>query len=465
MNETLVMLAWCDPDCRRVRYTWSGIWVGILEASKERLTFRVNRQEIVSTEITDSSLIWRRTTKLFASRFDLHTADGTYRFYLSPPGTDAPPPAPDLLHTLSKSLDHMSVFGLLDGAAGAIGDAAGAAADALSLPGAVTQLRAGNRNEEILRAFIAGSSEPSPRAPTSSRPPEHLYTRGDEETLGTAASFGPHGGVVACAHTDGTIRLWNCGRGTPVRTVKPLRGNHGDIEGVEFSSDGRKLLIFDESDTVHLHDVLSGDVLASLHHDDEVVGASMDNLGEWAVTICEDLRTRVWNLSRRRVVRELESAGDQSVTFSPATQRFAVVGTEGLFSYSGPTDPQPAWNEEVGETPVHSVAMSRKDRIAVGDIEGNIHVFEPDLHRRIGHVSHDSCVKSIAFHPEGNLIAAGDREGNIIGWNLSSGGKEFHIDIGHVVSGLAWSPRGDLMAAACPDGLLVWKVRDTGHAH
>lgn len=134
MNDTLVMLAWCDPDCRRVRYTWSGIWVGILEASKERLTFRVNRQEIVSTEITDSSLIWRRTTKLFASRFDLHTADGNYRFYLSPPGTDAPSPAPDLLHTLSKSLDHVSVFGLLDGAVGAIGDAAGVAGDALSSP-------------------------------------------------------------------------------------------------------------------------------------------------------------------------------------------------------------------------------------------------------------------------------------------------------------------------------------------
>lgn len=246
--------------------------------------------------------------------------------------------------------------------------------------------------------------------------------------------------------------------------MNPLRGNHGDIQGVEFSSDGRKLLICDESDTVHLHDVLSGDVLASLQHDDEVVCASMDHLGKRAVTICEDLRTRVWDLSRRLVVRELKSMGDQSVVFSPATQRFAVIGTEGLFSYSGPTDAEPAWNEEMGETPVHAVAMSRKDRIAVGDIEGNIHVYEPDLHRRLAHVSHDSCVKSIAFHPEGNLIAAGDREGNIIGWNLSSGEEEFHIDIAHVVSGLAWSPRGDLMAAACLDGLLVWKVRDTGQA-
>ncbi|MGW0947297.1 WD40 repeat domain-containing protein [Streptomyces sp. NPDC002623] len=458
MSGTLTMIAWCDPGRRWARYSWAGIWVGVLEISRERLTYRMERREMVAADFSSAELVWLKSAKFTAARFDLHTADGSYRFYLSPPGNDAPPPSPDIIQSISTSLNHISPLGYLDGALGAVGDASGVLSNAISLPGAVAQLRTGNRNEQLIRDLLSGEDGgPSPVAPDVP-PPLFQFARGDDDTWGCAVRFGPRGALAACAHSDGTIRFWDSADGRPIRTLKAYDKSDCSIKSMEFSADGRKLLVAGDQEAVLLWDVLAGTLVASLVHDEEVSSASMDRRSDWCVTVCDDLTTRVWNLRTRRIDRELRTSSDRAVTFSPSSERFATIGLDGLYSYASLSDPRPARDEDVGDGLLHLVAFSRQDLIAVADMVGDIFVFGADLERRLAHISHGSRMESLAFSPDGQLILGGDSEGEIAAWDVHTGNKVFQVSGEYEVSAAAWSPQGDRIATACLNGLLMWRI-------
>ncbi|TLS42834.1 hypothetical protein FE633_28860 [Streptomyces montanus] len=153
MNDQLAMVAWCDPDGRRFRLSWSGITVGALIVTRQRLTYVMGAEEVFTLPLPGANLDWRKSTRMFASRFDIHLPDGKFRFYLSPPGNDAPRPDPVVLQTISDALEERSGIALAHGPSGMVSD--NLVTNVLDLRDALAQLRAGNRNEEILRAFIS----------------------------------------------------------------------------------------------------------------------------------------------------------------------------------------------------------------------------------------------------------------------------------------------------------------------
>ncbi len=79
-------------------------------------------EEVFTLPLPSLNLDWLKSTRMFASRFDIHLHDGKFRFYLNPPGNDAPRPDPEVLQTISAALGQGSGIALTHGPSGMVSD-------------------------------------------------------------------------------------------------------------------------------------------------------------------------------------------------------------------------------------------------------------------------------------------------------------------------------------------------------
>src|SRR5690606_1055335 len=93
---------------------------------------------------------------------------------------------------------------------------------------------------------------------------------------------------------------------------------------------------------------------------------------------------------------------------------------------------------------------------------------EPISDTREGHVG---LVKSIAFHPNGNILASGSFDKRVILWDVSDPADPGFVSaplLGHTsfVNGLAFSPDGKTLVSAGDDrNILLWDVSKPATAH
>ena len=70
------------------------------------------------------------------------------------------------------------------------------------------------------------------------------------------ARFAPHGALLATGGEDRAVTLWDPVRGLPLRT---LRGPHGAVLDLAWSSDGQLMLVCGADRALRLYDVASGE--------------------------------------------------------------------------------------------------------------------------------------------------------------------------------------------------------------
>jgi WD40 repeat protein len=87
------------------------------------------------------------------------------------------------------------------------------------------------------------------------------YTSSRSDVNGLAWS--PDGRMLASAHQDGKVRLWNVADGEVLHT---LGGHTGWVRGVAWSPDGRWLASTSEDRKVRLWDAETGQRLVTLKH-------------------------------------------------------------------------------------------------------------------------------------------------------------------------------------------------------
>lgn len=172
--------------------------------------------------------------------------------------------------------------------------------------------------------------------------------------------------------------------------------------------------------------------IASFPHPDEIWSAEFSPDGRRVATVCNDNRTRVWNLADGSFIWTAEQKGAWKAAFFPDGKRFAVTS-------SSTTNPVVTIYDSLTAAEIFSIR------------------------------AHSKRIRGLAVSPDGSMIATGSQDGSVAVWNAESGAeiRRFQFskpDKGTEFHDLSFSPDGTRLAASGFESLAIidvgtWKVR------
>jgi WD40 repeat protein len=133
-----------------------------------------------------------------------------------------------------------------------------------------------------------------------------------------ALAFSPCGGLVASGTASGAIQAWDASNLSSIATI---RGHHGQVTSIVFSSDGSQIISGSEDGTVRIQPVASSDEqLASIPgHDGRVRQVVFSSDGSRLVSGSDDKTVRIWDGLTCKELAVLHGHEDVvwTVTYSP----------------------------------------------------------------------------------------------------------------------------------------------------
>ena len=236
------------------------------------------------------------------------------------------------------------------------------------------------------------------------------------QVLGVA--FSPDGRRLASAGEDGTVRVWDTATS---KAIFPLRGHTGPVWGVAFSPDGRRVASAGQDGTVRLWDAATGQQLRKLEeHTGVVRGVAFSHDGRLA-SAGRDGTVKVRNAATGEILHNLTGHTGEvlGVAFSP----------DGRLASAGQDRTVRLWDAATGQ----------------------------QLHKLEGHTGE---ALAVAFSPDGHWLASGggNPEGIVRVWDAATGQPLRTFDARTAwVWGVAFSPDGRRLASAGQDGAVrLW---------
>ena len=276
-------------------------------------------------------------------------------------------------------------------------------------------------------------------------------------------AFSPDGISLASASHDGILTLWHVASGTVLQIFK---GHTGSVRSVAFSPDGISLASASDDDTIRLWNVASGSSLRVLKgHADSVRSVAFSPDGLSLASASNDNTITLWDVASGSALRVLKGHADwvQSVAFSPDGLSFASASDDKTIRLwkvaSGSSlrvlKSHTAYVNSVAFSPDGlSLASSSNDNtITLWDVASG-----SSLRILKGHVS--SANRSFAFSPDGLSLASTIGDNTITLWDVASG-TAFRVLKGHAnsVSGIAFSPNGLSLASSSYDNTItLWNL-------
>lgn len=242
-----------------------------------------------------------------------------------------------------------------------------------------------------------------------------------------AISYSQKGQLLAAAHQDLTIRLWEPNNKNLKEPVPALRGHKDKIYAITFSSDAKSSMLASASadKTIRLwdpHTVIDDErLIAILPYKDAVrtVAFSFDN--RMLAGGSADGIIQVWDAG----------TGDRIYEFTEHTDS------------------------------VQSVHFSRnRTELVSASLDGNVLLWSlvGEGGRLHSPIQHNASVYTAKFSPDGNTFATGSADKLIRLWDTNTT-KHTLTFIGHKdsVSNIDFSPDGSTLVSASPDGrILLW---------
>jgi WD40 repeat protein len=151
---------------------------------------------------------------------------------------------------------------------------------------------------------------------------------GAAEVLSVEAS--PDGAWLASGDAAGHFNLWNVSTGAKEWSV----GYDSPVEGLAFSSDGRRLAVADGNRTLRVYRAADKTLLQSLQSQSHVESLAFSPDGKWLAAGTRDPGIELWDLDTGTPGRRWAASGDSFgvmpgfVAFSP-DGRFVVFGGKG----------------------------------------------------------------------------------------------------------------------------------------
>ena len=245
-----------------------------------------------------------------------------------------------------------------------------------------------------------------------------------------AISYSPTGDILAGAHSDRTVRLWNVRTGN--QKLLPTLSKHTKaIYTIDFSADGRMLASGSEDNTIRVCDIHTEELLSILPESNAAVYtvAFAPNSRTPVVSVSNiiaggsgDGTIRVWDAGSGTLMYELNEHRKSvvEVDFSPDGNNLISASldhTIQLWNLAAPNGSQsiPAQHN----TAVYTVDFSPDGHtIATGSADELIRIWKTD-DRELVHTlkGHTDSVWTVELSPDGNLLASGSLDGTVRLWN------------------------------------------------
>ena len=246
-----------------------------------------------------------------------------------------------------------------------------------------------------------------------------------------AISYSPQGGVLAGAHSDRTVRLWDINTGE--QKLLPIFSEHTKaIYAIDFSADGRLLASGSEDNTIRVYDIHTEELLSILPGSQDAVYTVAFAPDNRMPTIPSntsilaggsgDGTIRIWDAGTGNLMYELDKHENSVVEldFSPDGNSLVSASldrTIQLWDLAGPESSRSTPTQH--NAAVYTVDFSPDGRtVATGSADQLIRVWRTN-DRELVHTlrGHTDSIWTIELSPNDSILASGSLDGTVRLWN------------------------------------------------
>lgn len=296
-------------------------------------------------------------------------------------------------------------------------------------------LFAGSADGTIHRLKLSDAGARNP-LPVSGSPVQHLAISPDSSALVTYDS-------------ENHIKLWNIPEGSLRSTTDAVVAeDRSNVCFLDFSTDGRQILVGNTVGTIHVLDISTMQKINSWQaHADAMQRAVMAPNRE--ILASRDNRSlKIWDFQHRGLLCEFDFKSTvMSMNFSPDGKQLIVAHTDGIDSIDIGRGIQSHIETDQRPFPAASVYSTDERWIATGHTNRTITLWDASTRREVGSLlGHDSGIQCLAFSPDKKTLASGSTTGELKLWDLETKQElmELHGHTGPIRT-LAFSVDGQML--------------------
>ena len=240
-----------------------------------------------------------------------------------------------------------------------------------------------------------------------------------------AVSYSPGASMLAAAHWDQTIRLWDVNN-INSRPLSTLTGHTGEIHTVTFSPDGSMLASGSSDNTIRVWDVQTEELMAILPYRDTIKTVDFSPDSRMIAGGSADGTIQVWDAGTGNQIYEFNEHTDSvwEVDFSPSGEILisaSLDGTVKLWDLVAPGGrlPDPVQHDTYVHA-VYAVDFSQDGRnFATSGADKDIRVWNTNTGEVTSTLTgHNDIVPTIELSPDGTTLASGSLDGTVRLWDM-----------------------------------------------
>lgn len=286
---------------------------------------------------------------------------------------------------------------------------------------------------------------------------------GDGRNPITDARFSPIDNLVAAAHADGLISLWNS---ISNERIGALSDGHEYLTNKARVTPDNKLLATSAGDnSLRLWNIQRGTQIAALEHAGRNGHFALSTNGKWLVAGGDDNGVAIYSIDAMQLAQRIRESNNNESTGKPAV---APSAQPGATTNAGPK------KDKTKNNVVTAVAVSGNgNHVVVGDKSGTIEFWDAERNQLLGRIpGHSEAVVACFFLdgktsiPSTETVLTVSSDGSAAWWDFATGKEQPRQRLAHFASIqlASISPDGSYLAcsASIDQGnsrLWVWDLQ------